>query len=185
LRRLLSLPPALYGLLLAAAVGIGLPGGALVVGAGLLFGPWLGLLTVLAGESLGLILNWRLCRGVLRPRIERWLTRQRRGRRLRQLLQTSASLRLMLLLRLSLLPMNLVNASCALSPTPWRAYALGCLALVPRFAVLVLAGEVGAEASRGSLSPLALAGRALALSASVAVLLIVGRSLRPGEPSPP
>ncbi|MFN5220825.1 MAG: VTT domain-containing protein, partial [Cyanobacteriota bacterium] len=99
----MSLPPALYGLLLAAAVGIGLPGGALVVGAGLLFGPWLGLLTVLAGESLGLILNWRLCRGVLRPRIERWLARQRRGRRLRQLLQTPASLRLMLLLRLSLI----------------------------------------------------------------------------------
>ena len=178
---LLSIPPALYGLLLAAAVGIGLPGGALVVGAGVLFGPWPGLLTVLAAQSLGLILNWHLCRGVLRPRIERWLARQRRGRRLKRLLQTPASLKLMLLLRLSLIPMNLVNASCALSPTPWRAYALGCLGLVPRFAVMVLAGEVGAEASRGTLSPLAIAGRALALSASAAVLLIVGRSLRPGD----
>ena len=95
----MSLPPALYGLLLAAAVGIGLPGGALVVGAGVLFGPWPGLLTVLAAQSLGLILNWHLCRGVLRPRIERWLARQQRGRRLKRLLQTPASLKLMLLLR--------------------------------------------------------------------------------------
>jgi hypothetical protein len=46
---------------------------------------------------------------------------------------------------------------------------------------MVLAGEVGAEASRGTLSPLAIAGRALALSASAAVLLIVGRSLRPRD----
>ena len=33
----------------------------------------------------------------------------------------------MVLLRLALIPMNLVNASCALSPTPARTYALACL----------------------------------------------------------
>jgi len=123
------------------------------------------------------VLNWQLCRGLLRPRISRWLERQRRGRRLRRLLQTPASLRLMVLLRLALIPMNLVNASCALSPTPARTYALACLVLIPRFAVMVLAGAVGAEASRGSLSPLAIASRIVALGATAAVLLIVGRRL--------
>ncbi len=172
------IPPLLYVLLLAGSVGLGLPGGVLVVSAGVLYGGSLGLAVVVVGESIGLVLNWQLCRGVLRPRIQRWLERQRRGRRLRRLLQTPASLRLMLLLRLALIPMNLVNASCALSPTPWRPYALASLVLVPRFAVLVQAGAVGAEASRGSLSPLAIASRAIALAATAAVLLILGRRLR-------
>ena len=179
------LSPFLYGLLLSACVGLGLPAGVLVVSAGVLYGGALGLLVVLAGQTVGLVLNWQLCRGLLRPRISRWLEKKRRGRRLRRLLQTPASLRLMVLLRLALIPMNLVNASCALSPTPARTYALAQrkpeapfdLLLIPRFAVMVLAGAVGAEASRGSLSPLAIASRIVALGATAAVLLIVGRRL--------
>ncbi|MCX5969111.1 MAG: VTT domain-containing protein [Cyanobacteria bacterium] len=172
------IPPLLYVLLLAGGVGLGLPAGVLVVSAGVLYGGYLGLAVVMAGESIGLVLNWQLCRGLLRPGIQRWLKRQQRGRRLRRLLQTPASLQLMLLLRLALIPMNLVNASCALSPTPWRPYALASLVLLPRFAVLVQAGAVGAEASRGNLSPLAIASHAIALSATATVLVILGRRLR-------
>ena len=57
------------------------------------------------------------------------------------LLQGPATLRLLLLLRLALIPMNLVNAACAFGPTPLRRYALASLMLVPRFSVLVCAGE--------------------------------------------
>jgi uncharacterized membrane protein YdjX (TVP38/TMEM64 family) len=175
-----ALHPLTYLLVLMAAVGLGLPGGALVVGAGALFGPWIGLITVLAGQALGLMLNWRLCRGVLRQRVQRWLGRQRRGRRLHRLLQRPASLRLLVLLRLSLIPMNLVNAACALGPTPLPRYALGSLMLVPRFALLVQAGSVGSQAARGSLSPLALAGWSVALTATAAVLVLLARSLQAG-----
>ena len=119
------------------------------MGGGVLFGPWIGVLTVLSGEALGLTLNWRLCRGVLRPRVQRWLARQRRGRRLRQLLERPASLKLLLLLRLAAIPMNLVNAACALGPTPLRSYGLASLILVPRFTLMVLAGALGASASQG------------------------------------
>ncbi|QPN64657.1 VTT domain-containing protein [Synechococcus sp. CBW1004] len=163
---------------MALAVGLGLPAGALVVGGGVLFGPWVGLVTVLSGEVLGLTLNWRLCRGVLRPRLQPWLERRRRGRRLRRLLQQPASLRLMVMVRLALLPMNLVNASCALSPTPLRTYALGSLALLPRFTLMVLAGALGGEVGRGGLSPLALTAWLLGLVATAAVLWTLGRGLR-------
>ncbi len=44
----------------------------------------------------------------------------------------------MLLMRLALIPMNLVNAGCALGPTRLQPYALACLALIPRFALMVL-----------------------------------------------
>lgn len=176
----------LYGLILALAVGIGLPAGALVVAAGALLGPWIGIATVLLGQALGLALNWRLCRGVLRPRMERWLDGRRRGRRLRQLLQQPADLRLLVLLRLAAIPMVLVNIGCALSPTPLRLYGIACLVLVPRFWLMVLAGSLGAEAVRGSFGPLSLAIRIVALLATAAALLMVAhglqRGLRPCQP---
>jgi uncharacterized membrane protein YdjX (TVP38/TMEM64 family) len=182
--------PWLYGALLAVAVGLGLPAGVLVVSAGSLYGPGWGVLLVLIAESLGLAFNWRLCRGLLRPRLEAWLQRRPQGRLLQRLLQQQASLRLLVLLRLALLPMNVVNASCALSPTPLRRYAIASLALVPRFAVMVLAGAIGAEAVKGVLGPWTLALRGLAVLATAAVLWCMGEGLRrslkaiPGETGP-
>lgn len=180
--------PLMVGLLLAAGVGLGLPGGALVMLAGALFGSAVGLLTVVIAQAVGLTINWHLCRGVLRPRLQRWLAASRRGRRLERLLQRPASLGLMVLLRLALIPMTLVNASCALSPTAPRPYALACLVLLPRFALLVVAGDLGAAALRGSLSPVSLALRLVALVATGAALLLlakgVSRQLRRSSTDP-
>lgn len=67
----ISVHPWLYGLTLSTAVGLGLPAGVLVIGAGALFGPGLGLLTVLIAEAVGLVANWHLCRRQLRPRVQR------------------------------------------------------------------------------------------------------------------
>jgi len=173
-----AINPCLYVLLLSAAVGLGWPAGALVVGAGALFGPWLGLVTVLIAQAIGLLVNWRLCRGLLRPKMERWLARTPKARRLEQLIGQPAGLKLLLLLRLALIPMNLVNAGCALGPTRLQPYALACLALIPRFALMVLAGATGAESMRGNVSPLSLMGRWVALAASAVVVLLLGRRLQ-------
>lgn len=161
-----AIHPRLYVVLLMVAVGLGLPAGWLVVAGGFLYGAAIGIPAVLLAQAAGLTLNWRLCRGVLRPRMRRWLEGRRRGRRLRRLLQQPASLQLMLLLRLAAIPMNLVNVACALGPTPLRPYALACLMLVPRFSLMVLAGAVGGEAARGSLSPLALTIRIVTIVAT-------------------
>jgi len=173
--------PWLYLLLLSAVVGLGLPGGALVVGAGVLFGPGLGLLTVLLAQAIGLVLNWRLCRGLLRPKMERWLARTPKASRLEQLIGQPAGLKFLLLLRLALIPMNLVNAGCALGPTRLQPYALACLAMIPRFALMVVAGATGAESMRGNLSPLSLTARWVAVAASAAVLLLLARRLQVSE----
>ena len=154
--------PLLYLLLLSAAVGLGLPAGAL-------------------RQREGLLLNWRLCRGLLRPKMERWLARTPKARRLEPLMTQPAGLKLLLLLRLALIPMNLVNAGCALGPTRLQPYALASLALIPRFALMVLAGATGAESLRGNLSPLSLTGRWVAVAASAAVLLRLARRLQFGE----
>jgi uncharacterized membrane protein YdjX (TVP38/TMEM64 family) len=172
------LSPLPYALLLAAAVAFGIPSGALVLAAGALFKPGLGVVVVFAGQGLGLLLNWRLCRGVLRPRLTRRLERTQRGRTLGRLLHQPASLRLMLLLRLALIPMNVVNIACALGPTPVRPYVLASLALLPRFALIVFLGSLGADALRGSSSPFTLALRAAALAATAAALLLLARGVR-------
>jgi uncharacterized membrane protein YdjX (TVP38/TMEM64 family) len=136
-----------------------------------------GIVTVLVGQVAGMTLNWRLCRGVLRPRMQRWLEERRRGRRLRRILQQPANLRLLLLLRLAAIPMALVNVACAMGPTPLRPYVLASLVLVPRFSLIVVAGSLGAEAARGSLSPLALAARIVALLATAAVVVLLTQTL--------
>ena len=101
---------------------------------------------------------------------------------MRDLLLPPASLRLLLLLRLCLIPMNLVNAACALGSTPVRTYALASLMLVPRFTLMVLAGSIGAAALRTSPTPLVLAGRLVMVGATVAVVVLLVRRLLPSEP---
>lgn len=54
--------PLLYALALAGGVGLGMPMGAAVVGAGALFGGALGVGVVLLGQVIGLAINWNLCR---------------------------------------------------------------------------------------------------------------------------
>ncbi len=169
--------PLVLGVLLAAGLGLGLPCGALVVLAGALFGTAVGLLTVVIAQAVGLTIHWYLCRGVLRGRLQRWLAASRRGRRLERLLQRPASLGLMVLLRMALIPMVLVNAACALGTTAPAPSALACLVLVPRFPLLVVAGDLGAAALNGSLSPVSLALRLLALIATGAALLLAARSV--------
>jgi hypothetical protein len=98
-------------------------------------GPGIWLVTVLTGEALGLALNWRLCRGWLRPRVQFWLGRKGRGQRLQglleKLLQAPASLRLPLLLCLTQITRNLVtpwgwSARCADAGEPARRRQRAC-----------------------------------------------------------
>jgi len=161
--------------ILSIAVGLGLPAGALVVGAGAVFGPWLGLVTVLIAEAVGLILNWQLCRGLLRPRMQRLLTNTRQTRLSEQLMTQPAGLRLLILLRLALLPMNLVNAGCALGPTHPKTYTLASLVLIPRFTLMVMTGATGAEMIQGNLNTLAITSRWIALTASAVTLVLLAK----------
>jgi hypothetical protein len=68
------------------------------------------------------------------------------------------------------------------------AWAWACLVLLPRFALLVVAGDLVAAALRGSLSPVSLALRLMALVATGAALLLlakgVSRQLRRSSTDP-
>ena len=57
------------------------------------------------------------------------------------------------------------------------AWAWACLVLLPRFALLVVAGDLGTAALNGSLSPVSLALRLMALVATGAALLLLAKGV--------
>ena len=182
--------PLAYALVLAGGVGLGLPMGATVVGAGALLGGGLGLVVVVVGQVIGLVINWNLCRHWCRTWIVRRLQRRQRKRWLLATLDTSLSWQSMLLLRLALLPMALVSACCALSATSWRPYALTSLVLVLRFALMVQAGALGVAAMRGTATGPQQLFLVVAATATVLAAALIGRSVRrrllvPREPDAP
>lgn len=54
--------PLTYIAVLALGVGLGLPMGAMVVGAGVVFGGVVGVVVVAIAQAIGLVVNWNLCR---------------------------------------------------------------------------------------------------------------------------
>lgn len=174
----LASSPWIYGLLLAVGVGLGLPMGAAVVGAGALFGGLIGLVVVLVAQAVGLAFNWHLCRHWGRAWIVQRLQSRRRWQWLLTLSGTRLSWPTLLLLRLALLPMALVSACCALSATSWRPYAVTSLALVLRFALMVQAGALGVDAISGQFSIASALLTATAAVATAALAWMSGVQLR-------
>lgn len=170
--------PLTYIAVLALGVGLGLPMGAMVVGAGVVFGGVVGVVVVAIAQAIGLVVNWRLCRHWYRRWVIRRLQRRRSWPWLLAAIDTRLNWQTLLLLRLALLPMALVSACCALSATAWRPYALSSLVLLPRFALMVQAGAFGAATVRGTAS---VEQKLVALTAAVATVTaaaLVARSVR-------
>ena len=176
-----SAHPLLYALLLACGVGVGLPMGAAVVGAGALYGGSVGVAVVLIGEAIGMLINWNLCRYGYRRWMVHRLRQRRRWRWLMDATATRFSWQTLLLLRLALVPMLVVNACGALSATPWQPYALTSLALLARFTVMVQAGVMGTDVMQGSLSAqqliLGLVGMGATLALAAALTLHLRRHM--------
>lgn len=173
-----SVHPLLYALMLAGGVGVGLPMGAAVVGAGALYDGSVGVAVVLIGEAVGMLINWNLCRHGYRRWMMHPLRQRRRWRWLMDATATRFSWQTLLLLRLALVPMLVVNACCALSATAWQPYALTSLVLVVRFTLMVQAGALGTGVLRGCLSAQQQILGLVAVVATLALAAAVTRRLR-------
>lgn len=170
--------PLVDVLLLAGGVGLGLPMGPVVVGAGALYGGVTGFVVVVIAQGVGLTSNWHVCRHWCRDWIRRRFQSRRRWQWMLTFSNTCLPWPTLVLLRLALLPMTLVNAMCAMSATRWRPYAFTSLAMVLRFAVLVQVGALGVEASTGHLNRVSFAMTVIAAAATVALAWLSGLQLR-------
>lgn len=173
-----AVSPLVYVLLLAGGVGLGLPMGPVVVGAGALYGGVTGLVVVVIAQGAGLTINWHVCRHWCRDWIRRRFQSRRRWQWMLTVSNTCLPWPTLVLLRLALLPMTMVNAMCALSATRWQPYAFTSLAMVLRFAVMVQVGALGVEAGTGHFNRVSAALTMVAAAATFALAWLSGIRLR-------
>lgn len=167
-------PLALVAGLAALLVVPVLPATVFQVGAGLAWGPGLGLVLVLAADVLGAAVGFALARRWGMPLLQRWLAPATIGRL--QGLAGRMSWRAVMLLRLLPGPAYpLVSFAAGLSPLGALPYMAASFAgVLPSLALLVLAGDVVTR------SPvLAFALVAVFVGSLALVGRIVGRTTRP------
>jgi uncharacterized membrane protein YdjX (TVP38/TMEM64 family) len=170
----------LYALATVAFV----PGSALTLGAGAVFGVLKGTLAVLVGATLGAILAFGVGRYVARD----WVQRRLEGREAFTAIDRAvakAGFTVVLLTRLSpVFPFNLLNYAFGLTGVSLRDYALGSVGMVPGTLLYVYVGSlVGDLAYLGTAQAPVNSGlqwtvRLIGLGATLAVTLSITRMAR-------
>ncbi len=135
-------PVVLIAVLAAVLVLPVVPATLFQIGAGLAFGPWLGLVYALLGDALGASLGFWLARRWGRSLLGRWLNAEQHASLAR--LSRRVTWRSMLLLRLLPGPAYpLVSFAAGYSPIRFGAYiASSLLGVLPALALLALAGDL-------------------------------------------
>lgn len=166
--------------LYALAVTFYVPGSVLTLLGGALFGPQLGVLSVLAGAFLGMAGNWFLTRQWLRPYAQRKLEQNPRLQRVEQALSRDEGWKLVALLRLSpLFPFVLINLVCALtSNLRFLPYMAASAAILPGTILYIYIGDTVRQglALGGGLEQGQFVLRILGVVATFAVVWVVGRT---------
>lgn len=166
--------------LYALAVTFYVPGSVLTLLGGALFGPRLGVLTVLAGAFLGMVGNWFLTRQWLRPGAQRKLEQNPRLQRLEQVLSRDEGWKLVALLRLSpLFPFVLINLVCALtSNLRFLPYMAASATILPGTILYIYIGDTVRQGLTldGGLEQSQFLLRVIGVVATFAVVWLVGRT---------
>lgn len=166
--------------LYALAVTCYVPGSVLTLLGGVLFGPQLGVLVVLAGAFLGMAGNWFLTRWWLRPWAQRRLEGNPRLQRLEQVLSRDEGWKLVALLRLSpLFPFVLINLVCALtSNLRFWPYMAASATIVPGTFLYIYIGDTVRRGLtlEGGLEQSQFVLRVIGVAATFAVVWLVGRT---------
>lgn len=174
----------LFGLLYVAAVVGGLPASLLTLGAGYVYGPFLGAAIVWPSATIGAVIAFLLGRSVLRSSVEAKLSAHPKFAALDDAL-ADGGLSLVTLVRLSpAFPFNVINYAFGVTSVSLRDYALGSLVgmLPGTFMYVYLGSTLGSLQQVFSGSVDAGAGgqvlRGLGLVATVAVTVLVTRRAR-------
>lgn len=152
------------------------PGSALTLGAGAIFGLWLGALTVIVGANLAALCSFLLARSFLRARVEQWAQGHPRFAALDRAIGR-AGFKMVLLLRLSpVFPFTLLNYLLGLTTVRTGAYVLAnLLGMLPGTFLYVYLGATAREALTGASGLLV---KAVGLLATIAVVTLITRTAR-------
>ncbi len=130
-------------ILYAVAVVAAIPGSALTVAAGALFGSVIGIILVSIASTLGAALSFLVARYFARGAASRWLSSKEKFRRLDKLTEEQGAIMVAITRLVPIFPFNLLNYGFGLTSVPFWTYVFwSWLCMLPMTIVYV----VGADA---------------------------------------
>ncbi len=164
--------PAVFVLLYAAAVVAALPGSALTVAAGALFGSVLGVVVVSIAATLGASLAFLVSRYFARDAVARWLSTKEKFRRLDRLTEEHGAVMVALTRLVPIFPFNLLNYGFGLTRVKFWTYVFwSWLCMLPGTVLYVVGADAFAKGISQGRIPWALIV-ILALAAVILALLV-------------
>jgi uncharacterized membrane protein YdjX (TVP38/TMEM64 family) len=171
-----SAGPLVFILVYMAAVVAAIPGVALTVLAGALFGSFLGVVVVSAGSTLGAALAFLIARYLMRETVARWLGNNPVFRRLDQLTEVHGAGIVALTRLVPVFPFNLLNYGFGLTRVPFRTYLIwSWLCMLPATVLYVVGTDTVVRAVAEGSVPWTLAGVLAAAGVLVALLVRYAR----------
>jgi len=174
--------PLVFVFLYAVAVVSALPGSALTVASGALFGSILGVVVVSAGSTLGASLCFLIARYAARDAVSGWLQKNDKFRRLDQMTRERGAMIVALTRLVPLFPFNLLNYGFGVTAVPFRTYVFwSWLCMLPGTAVYVIGGDAFAKGlGKGGVPWGLVFAIGLAALLLAALVRVAGRKLKEG-----
>ena len=164
--------PAVFVLMYAVAVVAALPGSALTVAAGALFGSVLGVVVVSVASTLGASLSFLVGRYFARGAVAGWLSDKEKFRRLDKMTEEQGAIIVALTRLVPIFPFNLLNYGFGLTSVPFWTYVFwSWLCMLPGTVLFVVGADVVTKAIVQGEAPWVLIGVLVAAGAALAVLV--------------
>ncbi|RJP19546.1 MAG: TVP38/TMEM64 family protein [Candidatus Abyssobacteria bacterium SURF_5] len=175
--------PAAFVLIYVAAVVAAVPGSALTVTAGALFGSVVGVVVVIFGATIGASLAFLISRYFARDAVARWLSTKEKFRRIDQLTERHGAIIVALTRLAPIFPFNLLNYGFGLTRVRFRTYVFwSFLCMLPGTVLYVVGADVFARAvSQGRVPWILVAILAAAAIGIVFLVRAARRKLREKE----
>ena len=168
--------PVVYILIYAGAVVAALPGSAMTVIAGALFGSLIGVIIVSIASTLGAALSFLLARYLARDSVENWLSGKEKFQELDKLTREHGAIIVALTRLVPVFPFNLLNYGFGLTRIPFWTYVFwSWLCMIPGTILYVVGTDAVTRALQSGEIPWLLI---LITAAALAVLFALVRVAR-------
>ena len=168
--------PLVFVLIYVAAVVAALPGSAITIAGGALFGSVLGVILVSLSSTVGASLAFLISRYFARDAVVRWLGKNEKFQRLDRLTEEHGAIMVALTRLVPIFPFNLLNYGFGLTRVPFWTYVFwSWLCMLPGTALYVVGADAFTKGVAQGQVPWSLIG---ALGAVAVVLILLVRSAR-------
>ncbi len=135
--------PIIFMAVYAISTVFALPGSALSIMAGVLFGSFWGVVVVLVGATLGASLCFLIARYLLRSNVEQWLGKNEKFQKLDAITEKNGPIIVAVTRLVPLFPFNMLNYGFGLTKVPFLTYVLWTFTcIIPGTALFVVGTDV-------------------------------------------